>query len=694
MTPKRFTLSLALAGFVAAPVWAAGLGKLTVNSSLGQPLSAEIEIYADQKELDSLSAGSAAQGAYANARITPSPVLSQLRFAVERRSGGRAVLKLSTAKPVNDPFVDVLIDLSWADGQLTREYTLLIDPPEYRAAQAARAPRAPAVAAPSARAPAQASADTGADAVVVRRGETLGEIGMRVRPEGVNLDQTLVGLFRANPRAFEGGNMNRLKAGARLKVPGASELAATAAPVARREVLVQSEDWRAYRSRLADAVESREASVAPEAATSGTPVPKVVDAAKPPAGAAADVLSLSRAGTPGAQGELETQLQAQEADAIAREKALAESSERIAMLEKQIADMQTLLEKQQQQAAQPGAESAVAPAAASPLTNPLYWLGGALLLAFGGLLWWKSSKRAQRPSLASAYDEPGARSADVPPNPYTANTVGGGKVDTGETSALLTDFSQTAMGAIDTHDVDPVAEADVYIAYGRDAQAEEILKDALAKQPERHEVRMKLLEIYAARRNVLAFEAQALDLQRALGDTPGEMWEEATRMGREIDPSNPLYGTGGAAAPATGPGVVAAAGGVVVAAAAAANAAAEGGVVTPPAADPPAPPALDLSDLEFDLGGGKSAADNTPKLDTGEVDDTPFDNKFDFSGLDLDLGDQDGQAEVDEVGTKLDLARAYFEMGDKDGAREILGEVLREGNPTQIESAQALLAKL
>ena len=82
-------------------------------------------------------------------------------------------------------------------------------------------------------------------------------------------------------------------------------------------------------------------------------------------------------------------------------------------------------------------------------------------------------------------------------------------------------------------------------------------------------------------------------------------------------------------------------------------------------------------------------------LDLGLEEDNGPVSKFDFSGLDLDLGDSGGnELELDEVGTKLDLARAYVEMGDKEGAREILTEVLAEGSDKQKADAKGLMSSL
>ena len=126
---------------------------------------------------------------------------------------------------------------------------------------------------------------------------------------------------------------------------------------------------------------------------------------------------------------------------------------------------------------------------------------------------------------------------------------GGQSVDTNN-SVFNSSFAPSA-SQLDTNEVDPVAEADVYIAYGRDAQAEEILKEALRTHPERHPVRLKLLEIYATRKDARSFEAQARELH-ALTLGQGDEWAQAAALGLGIDPQNPLYANA-APAPAQAP---------------------------------------------------------------------------------------------------------------------------------------------
>ena len=137
---------LVVAAVLLVPVisYAAGLGKLTVRSALGQPLDAEIEIVSLRPgEEDSFLARLASREAFRQAGIDFSPALASARFSIERR-GGKTVIRITTTQPVNDPFLNVLVELQWPNGRLAREYTVLIDPIEYKSAQAVAAAPEPA----------------------------------------------------------------------------------------------------------------------------------------------------------------------------------------------------------------------------------------------------------------------------------------------------------------------------------------------------------------------------------------------------------------------------------------------------------------------------------------------------------------------------------------------------------------------
>ncbi|MCX7169102.1 MAG: pilus assembly protein FimV, partial [Proteobacteria bacterium] len=370
------------------------------------------------------------------------------------------------------------------------------------------------------------------------------------------------------------------------------------------------------------------------------------------------------------------------------------------------------------------------------------------------------------------------------------------------------DFNQAgAAAAIDTEEVDPIAEADVYMAYGRDTQAEEILKEALVKDPTRQPVRLKLLEIYAGRKDTATFATVAAELHAGTGGE-GEFWQKAATLGLQLDPSNPLYGgtasvgettfhgdtqvlSGEAAAaaataaasapdialdmgdkPAESPGLdfdlglgepaeAPSAPSAEVSESAAVSAAADatvdlgfdldlGGGEPKPAADadlaaggtlaldtsaPSVPDAGSSIDFDFELpasGSGEATAEqaSAPLEVPGSAPEAPaapadagggidFDFNLDLpaakeeapaaseeasapldlSSISLDLGSPGeaaapADAHWQEVATKLDLAKAYQEMGDKDGARELLNEVLKEGDAAQQQQAQTMLSAL
>ena len=624
-------------------VQAAGLGRISVLSALGQPLRAEIELNATAEELKSMTAAVAAPEAFKAAKLSYVPALVGVRMAVEQR-GGKSYVRLSSAKPVNDPFVSLLVELNWQAGRLLREYTFLLDPPAIPAPKAssdvAAAPMAQAR--PPAISPARpaASASTqGGDTYAVRRGDTLGKIAAEHLPAGVSMDQMLVAFYRANPDAFVDNNVNRLRSGVILNVPDAAQANAVAPGEARREVIAHAADFAEYRRRVA----ARVAESAPEAAASGQAssgkITAKVEEPMLPSAASKDQVKVSKsvdetraaaegAGAP-AMSTANERLKSLEEDLLARDKALREANERLSALEANIAELQKLialknenlaaLQKQaspppaaavppaavsqapeeavkpapaveetpatgsagaaQQdldkelkalvapepaaQAPAPASEpapAAVAPEPAKPapaptpapaapppeqpgfldtlLENPttLYGGGGILALLLGYGLW-RSRKGRNAGTPAST-----AMASVFPPDQNSVfGETGGQSVDTGSSSLIQTDFSQSGLSAIDADEgVDPVAEADVYMAYGRDAQAEEILLDSLKADPNRTAVHLKLLEIYSQRKNMKQFETTATELYSVTGGN-GPDWAKAAEMGRKLDPDNPLF---------------------------------------------------------------------------------------------------------------------------------------------------------
>lgn len=393
---KQISLAICLAAMPFAAN-AAGLGKLTVVSGLGEPLSAEIELLSTTaEELSSLTAAIAPEEAYSVQGVERTAIHNSIKVEVARRPNGNPILKLSTRQPISDPFLDMLIQVDWSTGRLLREYTVLLDPPGYtnqtpassqspvaaasiggtesdvsklpplqeqvpldsatdsrsgkssgkKKSAGAKVAPAPVVSEYS-----PASESSGSDHTTAR-GDTLSAIASQNKIEGVSLDQMLVGLYRANKEAFSGGNMNRLKVGQIVRIPSAEELQSVSRSEASQEVRVQTADWQAYRNKLAGIVAESTAGSEEsgnQAAGGKISAPAEDKAAAAPSGPR-DVVKLSKSDTAtekkAAAGDakaMQDKLNSLQEEVTAREKGLKEADERTAMLEKQIADMQKLL---------------------------------------------------------------------------------------------------------------------------------------------------------------------------------------------------------------------------------------------------------------------------------------------------------------------------------------------------------------
>lgn len=622
--------------------YAAGLGKLTVLSALGQPLHAEIELTSVSKEeTGSLTVKLASTEAFRQANIEFNPALFALRFAVEQRSG-RQFIRVTSSQPINEPFVDMLLEVGAANNRLVREYTFLLDPADLRRSQPVQ------IAVPNSSSPSVGQApqtivksesvpqplSTGKPAGLsrqprqvpaqranpaqqptfvskfaaqpeeyeVRKGDTLARIAGQVKPEGISLDQMLIALQRANPDAFIANNINRLRAGQILSVPDTETARGISNSEARSIVIAQAADFNSYQSKLA----GRVANAAPQASDEGKQsaagkITTKVEEQSTVANEAKDKLKLSKSGVVAANADKGSHTAAAgEEDGIAKDKALAEANARVRELEKNVSDLQKLLEIKNKDLAEkqgkangattaavpaapvsPVKPSVAAPAPAAPVATPapaasvpqsqsgkptaapagqkkpatpvappetgfiddllgnplLLSLAAILLVGLGALGIYSSRRKKQQKDF---HDSNILTDSNLKANSLFGST-GGQSVDTNN-SVFNSNFAPSA-SQLDTNEVDPVAEADVYIAYGRDAQAEEILKEALRTQPERNAVRVKLLEIYANRKDLRAFEILASELY-SMTKGEGEDWQQAASLGIAIDSKNPLYAGG------------------------------------------------------------------------------------------------------------------------------------------------------
>ncbi|WP_407715270.1 FimV/HubP family polar landmark protein [Comamonas testosteroni] len=672
--------TLALSSLSATDAWALALGRITVQSALGEPLRAEVEIpQLSAAEADSLQAAIASPAAFRAQGMEFTGTANSVRVQVQKRANGTAVLKLSSFQPVNDPFVDLVIDANWASGKLQRNYTLLLDPPATRrpapvpttAAQAtpaavpAPAPARAAVTTRAASSPAStsgrdlrndrdqdeaaakpqrkrqagAAAPAGSgDEVRVRTGDTAGRLAAAHKPAGVSLDQMLVAMLRSNPQAFVNGNINRMRSGVVVQMPDQAAAQATSAKEARQIMAAQSQDFNQFRRQLAGVAPVATVEAASRSA-SGQVQAHVADAKA--ATAAPDKLTLSKGSVKGVAADEQMAQQKQAADQSARadelKRNMAELSQ-IAAATKPAgtaaapaagtpaaaapaagpgvavpatgaanvaapapvadaaatpaapapapavaADAVTATPAsagaapaeagkpgdaapapETQAAAEPAAPAPVAPpkpvAAPAPIPeepsfidslmeDPTIPLAGAALLAL--LLGYGGYRVSQRRKAAAASADSTLGDSQLSADSFFGAS-GGQRVDTTTSSSQMSGQSmQYSPSQLDAGDVDPLAEADVYLAYGRDLQAEEILKEALRTDPNRLVLHQKLAEIYAKRHDRMAYASVANNVF-ALTQGKGPEWQRLADQGRILDPDNLTYQLGGAPQPQAG----------------------------------------------------------------------------------------------------------------------------------------------
>ncbi len=894
---RKLALAVASACMMApAPLYALGLGAITLHSHLDEKLKADIRLYSDNPgELDGALVSLAGPSAFARAGIGRPFILGDLHFKVVHNAKGRPAIQVTSDRPIREPFLDFIVEVGWRNGRILRQYTVLLNPPTMTALRPAgvhpaaaaavtRTPAAPVVAPVAGSAPPVAGigappprrgtvrragapqpAPGARGTIRTTRNDTLWGIARRVRPnDRVSIEQTMLALLDANPQAFYDHNINRLKAGYVLRVPDISQILGIDPRGALAQVRHQNLLWERYRRRLAGV------------ATGAKPGAGVSSAARqererlrllaPKAGEA--VATGAPGGTAGVNRRaLKNRL------ALANEAAVSKAAEakdlqgRVNALQGQVGKLKELLSLKNQQLAalqtRSGTETgavAVPPAPAKPAaaTSPagtskastpmpgpahpaappapalrhsvtpaparvqtpppasrlgslrellndrgvLAFLGGAFL-ALVALVWLVIRRRRSTESGLPLEAESRAL-ADGGTDDETDGEASGADVF----AQALGDEQEGSGAAVAEAGGDALAEAEIYLAYGRYEQAAEQLAQAVRDEPDRADLKAKLLEAYHALADRDAFESTAEALYADLGDASHPLWRNVAQWGAELCPEHPLFrGEAGAEAESS-------AGAGPAAEAQAADAAPEEGVesaaaeesageavdellrslvaelpaqeadedhpapaATPvdetPAADRsqdlPAEPGSETSgDLSEEPSGAQGAeeqdeADSGPPLpdtepeafeethapeqaaeaapieDAATVEKTPEpaeSNVIEWEGgltsggaarvgedavgeevtgeevtgegiaegqaaekeaareTTGDVGEDAVLGEPDEVGTKLDLARAYLDMGDREGARELLVEVIEEGSDPQRKEAEGLMQQL
>ncbi len=618
---------------------ALGLGDIEIHSGLNQPLDAEIQLLAVKpEEVSQIRVTLADQIAYSTSGIERVPLLSQLNFAVEQRGRGEVVIRVTTKDAVKEPFLDFIIEANWATGRLLREYTLLLDPPVFAGTKAAPAQQAATTepktksiseliagqedeAAPKRQtksisemlagesdvaAPRRTKnisdmlgAESGAGQVgPTGRADTLWSLAEQARADDAHsVEQVMMALFRNNPEAFFGDNINNLKAGIVLRTPDQRQIEELSKSQAARQAREHYQRWLAAR-RTAAATKI-------DTVGSESGLAAFADDTSPVAGGAkggAPTLRLESpeegaGGVSGGAGEGEEEIAA----ALAmRETENKELKDRIDALQEQLGTMERLITLkddalvelqrklgdtgevveipvdaqpvEQPPVAEVVPEVAETPSEAVAQTEPVTaeseeaqhdessWMDllmdttvlgilvGVLLLV-GAVVWMVVRRRQQEEDFDASYpplqDElklPSGDAVQLGEESPSFGAVQTGFAAAGAAQAAddLADMGLETMDADET-DIDPIAEADVYLAYRRFQQAEEIIKDALRHHPDRQDLQLKMLEIYYGASNKQGFEAQAEALYALLGGEDNDVWAKVSEMGHELCPDHPLF---------------------------------------------------------------------------------------------------------------------------------------------------------
>lgn len=832
---KKLVFVLALM-LTAAPLAAnaLGLGEIKLNSVLNQPLSADISVVsAAPDEISSLQVKLANAEQFKQAGIPMADVLSKLQFKVVPGANGTATIHVSTTQPFREPFMDVLLDVTWDNGELIREYTVFLNPPSFESttqAVAAPAPAttapvstAPVVAAPAPStvaptsasiakpvvtapaAPAQAAApptaapapapvaaatnetQLGGNYGPIHRGETLSEIALKLRPQGVTLNQMMIAIYRANPEVFM-RNINLMKAGYVLRVPSADDIQAVQVADANTEVRTQIAEWRSRRGLAgahprASTPTGEQPSLTLVAPSSAA---RTAENQVPSAGKGASGTSVAKGAGTGRAAAAATAAKApivlaSSGLAALQAQASKENNQPSGTKITPLAPPEALgtkpLPKAKTPAQTQSAESSGLLGSLNPyIIIPLIVI--VIILIIVGLLRRKkrSAPPVSRKPIKSSGTGPAVQAADwgkeetAGLKDVTAKPKGGKRGDTAAavkagTGGAAKSTAAGAAAAPKSGEGDAIAESDFHMAYGLYDQAAEVLKKGLAQDPTRRDLKLKLLEVYFSAGDRANFVEAAHGLRQEMGASPGPDWEKVAIMGRQVAADDPLFAGESAA-----PGAAAASVDFPLDSGTAAAAvptdldplagAFEGvhRVEMPEAPEPK--PAEDKHVVDFELPdiepvplkakaapkpaeskpaapAAKSKAKpgtTTMTADFGTESQVEFDKALkelsDFVSTNVphqDQGTRSGaalslaaDADVDapgpmsgtgtvagttshmgeettnlnEIGTKLDLARAYIDMGDSEGAKNILSEVLEEGDSQQKQEAQKLMQQL
>lgn len=744
----RLPIALALA-LGSSHASALGLGQIEVKSALNQPLVAEIPVLVSSPgEADDLRVKLAPPDAFTRVGLDrPTLQAANLSFEVRTDERGRKVIRITTPSEVTDPFLSFLLEADWGKGRMLREYTVLLDPPSMvpigaapartrPVAEPAPAPAealletpppltaepvaepqpepAPApiyAAAPESSAPTTATSPAsqesypsyGADSYgPVATGDTLWSIAQRSRPDdSVTVNQMMLALLRANPEAFVGNNINRLKKGAVLRIPAREEATVLAASEAAAQVRDQMQAWGGGAVTFAPPADDSMSAPASSRGAADRRSGSRLELTPPRGGDAS--ASQSGAAAEGSGRELRAELARTREEVSTLSQENVELKSRVSELEDLQNESRRLLELKDSElaaaqrrlaeanAATDSAAATESAAASADSTAPAATAEAPDTPAAASEPA-ASETAATPPAPPAATPEPIAETTPPAPAATQADTAapapqrsfnpwilgGGAAVLLGLIGLLLARKRKKAPSASSAAPAASAASAvaaPAVAAFEPDQQEGDLI-EAISHYPDDLHLHLDLLKHYVERGETTAFEMAAEAMYAQVRDLNDPLWREAVALGQQVAPNNPLFDSHAGEDAAVSsyddhddvPTAVA-----PVTPAQARDVDWLHSTAAQPAAAAPQKVEDDFSEFEFETEEAEPTFTNAAAPEPSADDD----------GIDADV-----------AATKLELARAYLDMGDAEGARGMLEEVLTEGNSAQREEARALIATI
>ncbi len=699
-----------------------GVGDIKLHSALNQKLNAEIALsLAADENLADIRVALATPEKFDKLGIAWSYFLSTVKFHPVVKANGKVVIKMTSDEVVQEPFLDFLVEVSWPKGDIYKEFTVLVDPPvvyqQARIDAPTISPTKPSYRAPSRVTTAQSDFNTyagGGEYGPINRDDSLWKIAQKVKGSDTSVEQMMMALYKANPGAFYKANVNALMQGKTLKIPEKADVLKLSKKQANTQFYRQMAVWEGKVvapkptevQLVSDADNSNQLTlIPPEDETSdssaGIPAVKSVDSEN-----------------------LEVENQELQERLANLEKQFAIMQEMMAIKDQQLAVMQNAqVDRRAEDGQQAMPEKPVEPSSQEvtpklpiapikatdttvvvekqpvsklpivvkkPVPKPkpvvpvaaeedsevsYYYIGlgifGVLSLGAIGWLFWRRRQAEEDINENSMF---AASSAIFLPDSddelevnvldekssYDVGTVG--------ESSFLSEFTPSDFDVFETDqaEVDPTSEADVYLAYGRYQQAEELMRQAIADSPDKDVYKLKLLEIFYTSENAEGYEGFANELAFEGKNTDLNFWAKVSEMAGELIPDSALFSSDESPAEF----------------ATAEDASDDNGdsddeVVEEAVAVADSPVAIDEEALDFDLSSFSLAEDSESAESASEaVAEVDSDNDsvdFDLSSFslasdnDAELADADNET-IAEADSDIETVDFDFDLGELEPA--------------------------